>query len=141
MTSPTSRTATSGRCPQLGSVAQQSGAWAAENILGDIDGTGREPFHYRDKGIMAMIGRKAAVAELGAHRHELHGRFAFAAWLGVHAELLVQRRRRSQRVRGLGRGLLRAAASPLGRVAGSGPGRAAEDPLGTVGAESGPVHT
>src|SRR5262245_30663979 len=74
--------------PQLGSVAQQSGAWAARNILGDIDGTGREPFHYRDKGIMAMIGRKAAVAEIGAHRHELHGRLAFASWLGVHAELL-----------------------------------------------------
>ncbi len=34
---------------------------------------------------MAMIGRKAAVAEIGEHRHELHGRFAFAAWLGVHA--------------------------------------------------------
>jgi NADH dehydrogenase len=74
--------------PQLGSVAQQSGAWAARNILGDIDGTGREPFHYRDKGIMAMIGRKAAVAEIGAHRHEMHGRLAFATWLGVHAELL-----------------------------------------------------
>ena len=77
-----------GALPQLGSVAQQSGTWAAKNILGDIDGTGREPFHYRDKGIMAMIGRKAAVAELGPHRHELHGRLAFAAWLGVHAELL-----------------------------------------------------
>jgi len=75
--------------PQLGSVAQQSGAWAARNILGDIDGTGRTPFHYRDKGIMAMIGRKAAVAEIGAHRHEMHGRLAFAAWLGVHAELLA----------------------------------------------------
>ena len=77
-----------GALPQLGSVAQQSGAWAAKNILGDINGTGREPFHYRDKGIMAMIGRKAAVAEIGPHRHELHGRLAFAAWLGVHAELL-----------------------------------------------------
>ncbi len=75
--------------PQLGSVAQQSGAWAARNILGDIDGTGRQPFHYRDKGIMAMIGRRAAVAEIGPHRHELHGRLAFAAWLGVHAELLA----------------------------------------------------
>jgi NADH dehydrogenase len=75
--------------PQLGSVAQQAGAWAARNILGDIDGTGRTPFHYKDKGIMAMIGRKAAVAEIGAHRHEMHGRLAFAAWLGVHAELLA----------------------------------------------------
>ncbi|GAA1560390.1 NAD(P)/FAD-dependent oxidoreductase [Dactylosporangium maewongense] len=75
--------------PQLGSVAQQSGAWAAKNIIGDIGGTGRESFHYRDKGIMAMIGRKAAVAEIGPHRHELHGRLAFASWLGVHAELLA----------------------------------------------------
>ena len=32
---------------------------------------------------MAMIGRKAAVAEVGKHRHELKGRLAFAAWLGV----------------------------------------------------------
>jgi NADH dehydrogenase len=75
--------------PQLGSVAAQTGNWAAENIIGDIERAGRQPFHYRDKGIMAMIGRKAAVAEIGEHRHELRGRFAFAAWLGVHAELLA----------------------------------------------------
>jgi NADH dehydrogenase len=74
--------------PQLGSVAQQAGKWAAENILSEIDSGVRQPFHYRDKGIMAMIGRKAAIAEIGSHRHEIHGRFAFAAWLGVHMELL-----------------------------------------------------
>ena len=75
--------------PQLGSVAQQAGDWAARNILADVKGQGRQSFHYHDKGIMAMIGRKAAVAEIGEHRHELHGRFAFAAWLGVHAQLLA----------------------------------------------------
>jgi NADH dehydrogenase len=75
--------------PQLGSVAQQSGAWAAANILADVAGEPRSPFHYRDKGIMAMIGRKSAIAEIGEHRHELHGRIAFAAWLGVHAQLLA----------------------------------------------------
>jgi NADH:ubiquinone reductase (H+-translocating) len=75
--------------PQLGSVAQQSGDWAARNILAGIEGKPRESFHYHDKGIMAMIGRKAAVAEVGEHRHELHGRIAFAAWLGVHAQLLA----------------------------------------------------
>ncbi len=37
---------------------------------------------------MAMIGRGAAVAEVGKHRHELHGSIAFAAWLGVHAALM-----------------------------------------------------
>ena len=75
--------------PQLGSVAQQAGDWAARNILAGIDDKAAQPFHYHDKGIMAMIGRKAAVAEVGEHRHELHGRIAFAAWLGVHAELLA----------------------------------------------------
>jgi NADH:ubiquinone reductase (H+-translocating) len=75
--------------PQLGSVAQQSGGWAAKNIRAGIDGKPREAFHYHDKGIMAMIGRKAAVAEVGEHRHELNGRIAFAAWLGVHAQLLA----------------------------------------------------
>ncbi|NUT34106.1 MAG: FAD-dependent oxidoreductase [Hamadaea sp.] len=74
--------------PQLGSVAQQAGRWAADNILARVRGEAATPFHYRDKGIMAMIGRKAAVAEVGEHRHEMHGRLAFAAWLGVHAELL-----------------------------------------------------
>ena len=74
--------------PQLGSVAQQSGDWAAKNILADVEGKSRQPFKYKDKGIMAMIGRKAAVAEMGENRHEVNGRLAFAAWLGVHAQLL-----------------------------------------------------
>lgn len=74
--------------PQLGSVAQQCGAWAAKNILADIGGGSRIPFCYRDKGIMAMIGRDAAVAAVGRKRHELDGPIAFAAWLGVHALLM-----------------------------------------------------
>jgi len=74
--------------PQLGSVAQQSGRWAAKNILADIEGTPRVPFHYLDKGIMAMIGRNAAIAEVGEHRHELEGVAAYSMWLGIHMALL-----------------------------------------------------
>ena len=74
--------------PQLGSVAQQSGAWAAHNIVANLSGKPTRPFEYHDKGIMAMVGRNAAVAELGEDRHELTGPLAFAAWLGVHASLL-----------------------------------------------------
>ena len=37
---------------------------------------------------MAMIGRNAAVAEVGRHRHQVEGPVAFAAWLGVHAMLV-----------------------------------------------------
>ena len=77
-----------GEFPQLGSVALQEGRWAAKNIRADIDGKPRTGFHYHDKGIMAMIGRGAAVAEVGEHRHELHGPIAFSAWLGVHAALM-----------------------------------------------------
>jgi NADH dehydrogenase len=47
-----------------------------------------EPFEYHDKGIMAMIGHNAAIAEMGEHRHELHGAVGYAAWLGVHAYLM-----------------------------------------------------
>ena len=80
--------------PQLGSVALQAGRWTAENILADIDGRPSKPFHYKDKGIMAMIGDGAAIAEMGAHHHELHGHVGFAAWLGVHAWLMSGARQR-----------------------------------------------
>lgn len=80
--------------PQLGSVALQAGRWAARNILADVDGRQREPFRYRDKGIMAMVGRGSAVAEVGKRHHELHGTVAFAAWLGVHAWLMSGVRQR-----------------------------------------------
>jgi NADH dehydrogenase len=83
-----------GVLPQLGSVALQSGTWAAENVLAEIAGKPPKPFHYKDKGIMAMIGRGAAIAEVGAHRHEMHGPFAFAAWLGVHSLLMTGVRNR-----------------------------------------------
>ncbi|HEX4716964.1 MAG TPA: NAD(P)/FAD-dependent oxidoreductase [Thermoleophilaceae bacterium] len=75
--------------PQLGSVALQSGTWAARNLLADFAGKQRKPFHYKDKGIMAMIGRGSAIAEVGPHRHELHGVIAFSAWIGVHAMLMT----------------------------------------------------
>jgi NADH dehydrogenase len=80
--------------PQLASVAQQCGKWCAANIAADIAGQPRQPFRYFDKGIMAMIGRNAAVAEVGKKRHELEGVIGFAAWLGVHAALLDTNRAR-----------------------------------------------
>ena len=68
--------------PQLGSVAMQAGKWAADNILADMAGKPRREFAYRDKGIMAMVGHNAAIAEVGERRRELHGPLAFVAWLG-----------------------------------------------------------
>jgi NADH dehydrogenase len=80
--------------PQLGSVALQQGTAVAESILASLAGERTPSFHYHDKGIMAMIGKRAAIAEMGAHRHELHGPIAFSAWLGVHAWLLSSNRAR-----------------------------------------------
>jgi NADH:quinone reductase (non-electrogenic) len=45
----------------------------AGNIVLEATGRPRKPFHYVDKGIMAMIGRNAAVAEVGLQRRHLHG--------------------------------------------------------------------
>ena len=75
--------------PQLGSVALQTGTTAANNILADFEGKPRKDFEYRDKGIMAMIGRNAAIAEVGKNHHEIHGQLAHMAWLGVHAMLMT----------------------------------------------------
>ena len=52
-----------------------------------VEGKTTKPFSYLDKGTMAMIGRGAAVAQVKGV--ELHGKLAFAAWLGVHAALMT----------------------------------------------------
>jgi NADH dehydrogenase len=74
---------------QLAAVAQQAGKHCARNILASISGEPVTPFVYSDRGILAMIGRNAAIAELGRQHHELVGPIAFAAWLGVHLALLT----------------------------------------------------
>jgi NADH:ubiquinone reductase (H+-translocating) len=79
---------TGAKLPQLGSVAQQAGKWAARNIYADLTGGTRRPFEYFDKGYMAMIGRGAAVAEIGRKRIQLQGPLAFVSWLLVHLALL-----------------------------------------------------
>ena len=57
---------------------------------------------------MAMIGRNAAVAEVGPkRRRELHGVLAFASWLGVHAWLLSGFRERVNALGVVGLGLHR----------------------------------
>ncbi|KAA9158747.1 NAD(P)/FAD-dependent oxidoreductase [Amycolatopsis acidicola] len=76
------------RLPQLGSVAQQAGHHVVRNVLADLRGGRRAPFVYRDKGIMAMIGRGAAIAELGSKHRRFTGPPAFLAWLAVHVVLM-----------------------------------------------------
>src|SRR5205814_6294137 len=73
--------------PGLGAAALQEGKAAAANILRDLHGEARLPFRYFDKGTMATIGRKRAVAQIG--RLHLSGYFAWLMWLFVHIVLLV----------------------------------------------------
>jgi NADH:ubiquinone reductase (H+-translocating) len=79
--------------PQLAPVAMQSGRHVAAQIRRRLDGKPATAFRYRDKGTMATIGRRAAVAELPG-RIRLSGGLAWLAWLGLHLWFLVGSRNR-----------------------------------------------
>lgn len=73
--------------PGLAPVAIQSGLHAARMIINSIQNKPLTPFIYLDKGQMATIGRKRAVAESGKLR--MSGYLAWIAWLFVHVFYLV----------------------------------------------------
>lgn len=79
--------------PQLAPVAMQAGRHVARQIGRVLEGRPTEAFRYRDKGTMATIGRRAAVAELPG-RIRLRGGPAWLAWLGLHLVFLVGKRNR-----------------------------------------------
>ena len=78
--------------PMIAPVAIQQGVTAAKNILRQIKGQDRLPFHYRDKGLMAVIGRNAAVAYIGGRTFK--GFPAWMLWLSVHLFNLIGFRNR-----------------------------------------------
>jgi NADH dehydrogenase len=69
-------------------VAVQEGRYVARVITARIETKAIAPFHYRDRGSMAIIGRASAVAEIG--RLRFSGYFAWLAWLFVHIVELVE---------------------------------------------------
>ncbi|MCI0524020.1 MAG: NAD(P)/FAD-dependent oxidoreductase [Acidobacteria bacterium] len=78
--------------PGVSPVAMQMGRHVARNIKNDLAGKPPEKFRYFDKGSMATIGRKAAIAELG--KLHLSGFLAWMAWLMVHIFFLIGFRNR-----------------------------------------------
>jgi NADH dehydrogenase len=83
--------------PGLSPVAMQQAKHVARQIVRSEHRTWgqslpREPFYYRDKGIMATIGRSRAVAQAGSMR--LHGYVAWIAWLFIHIFFLIGFRNR-----------------------------------------------
>jgi NADH:ubiquinone reductase (H+-translocating) len=78
--------------PGVSPVAIQMGRCVARNIQSALDGEPYEEFRYFDKGNMATIGRKAAIAEIG--KLHLSGFIAWMAWLMVHIFFLIGFRNR-----------------------------------------------
>jgi len=79
--------------PQLAPVAIQAGTHVARQILRRRAGLPGEPFTYVDRGTMATIGRRAAVAQLPLGIR-LTGTLAWLAWLGLHLVQLIGFRNR-----------------------------------------------
>ena len=74
--------------PGVAQVAMQQGNYVARLIQARLTGSDLAPFHYRDYGNMATIGRAAAVAEVG--RFHFHGWVGWMMWLFVHLIHIVQ---------------------------------------------------
>ena len=74
--------------PGVAPVAMQQGKYAAWSIKQRLNGKALSPFHYFNKGSLAVIGRNAAVAQMGA----LHfsGFAAWLAWVFVHIWYLIE---------------------------------------------------
>ncbi len=82
-----------GALPQLAQPAIQGGRHAAAQIRRLLTGQPTEPMAYKDKGIMATIGRNAAVVQL-PRMVRMTGRVAWLAWVGLHIATLVGYRNR-----------------------------------------------
>jgi NADH:ubiquinone reductase (H+-translocating) len=78
--------------PGVAPAAMQEGWHAAQNIIRTLRGRPREPFRYVDKGMLATIGRGAAVAKVGPIKAS--GHFAWLLWLFVHILFLIGFRNR-----------------------------------------------
>jgi NADH:ubiquinone reductase (H+-translocating) len=81
--------------PGVAQVAMQGGAYAAKVIRARLEGKpAPPPFHYFNKGEMAVIGRAAAVANIfGIH---VSGLLAWLMWLFIHLIYIVEFQNRVQ---------------------------------------------
>ncbi len=74
--------------PGVAPVALQQGRYVAKRIESRLRGQNLHPFHYKERGSMAVIGRDTAVADLGWL--QLSGILAGLLWLLVHLLSLMQ---------------------------------------------------
>jgi NADH dehydrogenase len=77
--------------PGIAPVAKQQGRYVARAIAARIEGRAPPPpFEYRDRGLLATIGRKSAVIAWG--RLRLRGWIAWWIWGAAHVYFLVSLR-------------------------------------------------
>ncbi|QHT69273.1 NAD(P)/FAD-dependent oxidoreductase [Rhodocytophaga rosea] len=75
--------------PQLAQVAIQQGTTLARNLKAMSKNKKLKPFHYFDRGDMAIVGRHHAVADLFKHKLHLNGFLGLLSWLFIHLVSLV----------------------------------------------------
>ncbi|WP_428002763.1 NAD(P)/FAD-dependent oxidoreductase [Acidovorax sp.] len=82
--------------PGVSPGAKQMGRAAAANVLRRLAGQATQPFHYRDYGNLATIGRNAAVVDLTSPIGPVRfsGYFAWLFWLFAHVYFLIGFRNR-----------------------------------------------
>ena len=78
--------------PGVAPAAMQMGDFAADLILGELKGKPRKEFNYVDKGTMATIGRRRAIADLRGWKFS--GFIAWLMWIFLHVALLIGFRNR-----------------------------------------------
>lgn len=78
--------------PGVSPAAMQMGEATAANILRDLNGTPRKDFKYVNKGTMATIGRRKAIADLAGMQFK--GFVAWLMWLFLHVMFLIGFRNR-----------------------------------------------
>jgi NADH dehydrogenase len=79
--------------PQLAQVSLQQGKLLGLNFRNMMESKPLKPFHYKDLGTMAIIGRNKAVCDLPNHIH-FRGFIAWFMWLFVHLISLINYRNR-----------------------------------------------
>jgi NADH:ubiquinone reductase (H+-translocating) len=78
--------------PMLATVAQQQAKVAAQNLRRILSGESPQPFQYRDPGLLATIGRNAAVARIWGL--SFSGFIAWVIWVALHIYRLIGFRNR-----------------------------------------------
>ncbi len=78
--------------PQMAQVALQQGSTAADSVARICAGKEPTTFTYRDLGVLAVVGRNAAVASVWGR--SFTGLFAWVLWLTIHLAWLIGFRNR-----------------------------------------------